>query len=325
MLYSICREDTVRDIIVSTPGSVELATQLWLFEDAVPIPSSVEVPVGTAALDALLRMAEHPTLDRALKTAGGKPDQVAKLALGRLCTEGREAEISGIRMSVYTDILCQFSRSARHTLRHAILIAGAISTVTKTLGIVTSQINSTGNPTLLDAIVALFGYLRNCLESSDGFTWISQSVQAGLLTAFVECSPYFSKLEDPEDREMILSIIKLVLPRYLVYRSIIRTVSTALESVYKNPRIGRVSKTVAKDVWRDFVRLAKERMLVEAHAGALKATMCDNANVSVPYIWRIDNFISSYRSASKLIQSTISVNVLHVVPLTTAPKVNQFL
>ena len=239
----------------------------------MPVPSSLEVPVGTAALDSLFRMADHSTLDRALKTAGGKPDQVAKLALStHLSTEGQKAKIRGFKVAVYTDILCQFSWSAIHPLRHAILIAGGISTVTKTLISVSSQINSTGNPTLLDAIVALFGFLRNCLESTDGFTWISQSVQAGLLIAFVGCSPHFSKLKNPEDREMIFSIVKHVLPRYLVYRSVIRTVSTTLDVVYKTKNIERVSKSIAKDAWEDFVELAKERMFVEAHAAAKAAT-----------------------------------------------------
>jgi hypothetical protein len=83
---------------------------------------------------------------------------------------------------------------------------------------------------------------------------------------------------------MILSIVKHILPQYLVYRSVIRTVSTAMDVVYKTHNIERVSKSIAKDAWGDFVKLAKERMFVEAHAAAWKgkATMCDNINVSVP-------------------------------------------
>lgn len=268
-------------------------------------------------------MAEPPTLYRALKAAGGKPDQVAKLALTRLQTEGQKPRIGGFRIAVYADILSQFSRSPIHPLRHGILIGGAMSTVTKTLVTVASQINSSNRPMLLDAVVALFGYLRNCLESTDGFTWIMQSVQAGLLMAFVDCSPHFSKLEDIEDREMIISIIKDVIPRYLVYRSVVRTVSTALDVAYKSPKIGRVLKSMAKDDWQQFIFLAKERMLVEAHCSAWKgkATMCDNTNVSSSCVAKIYTLISSYPSALKLTPKTISANVPHVVLLTTAPKV----
>jgi hypothetical protein len=282
VLYSISRDDIVRNTIVHTPGSVELATQLWLFEDAVPVPSSVEVPVGTAALDSLLSVADSPTLDRTLKAAGAKADQLAKLALMRLSTEGQKPQISGCKAAVYADLLSQLSRSPEHQLRHAILGASAISTVTKTLVAVSSQIDSSANPERLDAIIALFGYLRNCLESTDGFTWITQSVQTGLLKAFVECSPYFPRLDDAKDREMIISIVKNVLPRYLVYRSVVRAVGLALDGVYKSPAIGGVSSSVVSDVWKDFVQLAKERLLVEAQAAAWKrkATTCDNTNVS---------------------------------------------
>lgn len=323
VLYSISKDDDVRKTIVDTPGSVELATRLWLFQDAVPIPSSVDIPVGTAALDSILRVADRPTLDKVLKTAGGKPDQVAQLALTRLRTEGHKIQIEGFRTAVYTDILCQFSRPARHPLRHAILIAGGIPTVTKILVTVSSQINSTGNPMLLDAVVALFGYLRNCLESTDGFTWVSQSVQAGLLTAFVGCSPHVSNL-DREDREMILSIFKDVLPRYLVYRSVIRTISTALRTIFKTVSVGQVSNSVAKDVWKRFTDLAEERMVVEAQAAAWKgkATICDNANVSFPLVERIQVSHFFLHSASKSIRRTTSANVQHAAAPTTAPKVH---
>jgi len=324
VLYSISRDDVVRTAIVRTSGSVELATQLWLFEDSVPIPSSVEIPVGTAALDSLLRVADAPTLDRALKTAGGKADQLAKLALTRLRAEGQKPLISGCRTAVYADILSQFSRSPKHLLQYAVLGAGAISTVTKTLVAISSQINLTGNPMLLDAIIALFGYLRNCLESTDGFTWITQSVQAGLLIAFVECSPHFSKLDDAEDREMITSIVKDVLPPYLVYRSVIRAVSEALDVVHKSSGISRVGNSAVGNVWKDFVVLAKERILVEAHATAWKgkATMCDNAKVSATCMEIVCILILSC-SASKSIQSTISANVAHAALLTIALQVNQ--
>lgn len=285
VLYSISRDVIVRNTIIRTPGSVELAAQLWLLEDAILVPSSLEVPVGTAALDSLLRVADSQTLDRTLKAAGGKADQLAKLALIRLFTEGQKSQISGCKAAVYADLLSQFSRSPEHQLRHAILGAGAISTVTKTLVAVSSQIQSSGNPELLDAIIALFGYLSNCLESTDGFTWITQSVQTGLLMAFVECSIYFSRL-DAKDREMIISIVKNVLPRYLVYRSVIRAVGLALDGVYKSPGIGRVSSGEVSHVWNNFVQLAKERLLVEAHAAAWKgkATTCDNTNVSIAYM-----------------------------------------
>jgi len=266
-----------------------MAAELWLLEDAISIPSSAEIPVCTAALDSLLRMAEPPTLDRALKAAGGKPDQVGKLALTRLHAESRKSSIDGHRTAIYSDIVNSLSRP-NHLLRNALLIANSISTVTKALVFVSTQLNATGNPMLLNAMVSLFGNLRNCLESTDGFTWISQSVQAGLLTAFVECSPHFSKV-NLEDRTMILSIVQDVIPRYLVYRSVIQTVSVALDVVHALPKNDKVLTTIAKDVWQNFVALVKERMLVSAHATAWKgkALICDNTAVSG--LCRLDNVL----------------------------------
>lgn len=44
------------------------------------------------------------------------------------------------------------------------------------------------------AMVIGFAYLASNLESLDGFTWIIQSVNAGLLQAYCDCSPHFSKV-----------------------------------------------------------------------------------------------------------------------------------
>jgi hypothetical protein len=258
-----------------------MAAQLWLLEDTIPFPSSAEIPVCTAALECLLRVAEPSTHDRTLNALGCKPDQVAKLALMRLLTESLKQNIDGYKTAIYIDTVNQLSRYPDHPLRNALLIANSIRIVTKTLVSLSAQINSTGNPMLLNAMVTSFGYLSNCLESTDGFTWVSQSVQAGLLTAFIECSPHFSKVNH-EDRTMIVSIVEDVLPRYLVYRTVIQTIVAAL-AVVPAPSEDKVSKSIAKDAWRNFITLVEERRLVSLHAAAWKgkATICDNANVSV--------------------------------------------
>lgn len=275
------QNDDVRKIIVDTPGTLEMATELWLLEDAILVPSSAEIPVCTAALECLLRMAKPSTHDRTLRALGCKPDKVAKLALIRLLTEGHKQRINGYKAAIYVDIINQLSRHSNHPLRNALLIANSIGTVTKTLVLLSTQINATGNAMLLDPIVASFGYLRNCLESTDGFTWVSQSIQAGLLTAFVECSPYFLKA-NLKDRTMIVSIVKDVLPRYLVYRSVIQTVVAALAGVPASSK-DKVLKSIGTDAWINFVTLVEERRLVSLQAAAWKgkATICDNANVSV--------------------------------------------
>jgi len=53
--YSLSRSEIARKIMATTSGSIEMATQLWVLEDASPIPSIVDIPSVSAALDGLLR------------------------------------------------------------------------------------------------------------------------------------------------------------------------------------------------------------------------------------------------------------------------------
>lgn len=266
--------------MVATPGSIEMAAQLWLLENSVPFPSSVEIPVGTTALEAILRKCGSPELDRALKAAGGKPDQVAKLALANLRNENQKSNFHGYRLSVYTDLLNHLSRGPMQPLRNALLIKGSIGVVTKSLTVMSAEVNAS-DPSILDCITSSFGYLKNCLQSTDGFTWVSQSVKGGLLTAFVECSPHLSRLDD-RDRTMIISIIKDLLPQYMVYRSVIKHVDAAMIKLLANPRKKEILKSPAKDDWSNFFILALERRIVSMQAAAFKgrAATCDNMQVS---------------------------------------------
>lgn len=200
-------------------------------------------------LDPLFAHADPASHDQTLKAARDNADQVAKLALARLSKEGQKAPTEGKLMEIHTAILNQLSREPKHPLRNALLVAGSIITVTKNLVSISGQIhNVSTNPTLIEAMISCFEHLGDCIESTDGFTWVSQSVKAGLLLAYVKSSPVYSNL-DPEDCNMVFSILKDVVPRYMVYRSVVQTVGTALDLVQKsNADTGKVEKSIAKNV-----------------------------------------------------------------------------
>lgn len=279
MLYSICKEDTVRPAVLATPGSIELATWMWLFEDTVPALPMIDLPLCTMALDGILCMADADQLDRAMSVSKNKPDAIAKLTMKRIKAEMQKANIDNTRAVISTDMLCKFCRPPQHPLRHAFLAQGAVGVVTRGLVACIAQM-TTSRTSHLDAIVGCFGFLRNCLESTDGFTWVSEAIKAGLLLAFVNASPHYSSL-DVEDRGMVLSIIEGIVPRYLVYRTVINDVHAALVIARASPHVASVSRSPAKNAWEAFVRVAEDRKTVERRSVELKGkqTVCDNAKV----------------------------------------------
>ncbi|KAH8079436.1 hypothetical protein BXZ70DRAFT_996345 [Cristinia sonorae] len=274
--YTLAHQDLLREIMVQTPATIEIATRLWIEEDKGLIPSSSPIHVGSCALGELLKMAKKPELDRMLKAKGGKADEIAKLSMTRLKTALKSPQPNAASLMIYMDFINSLSRVYSHPLRRALLSANVIWVFTGALVKLSVLVNTANNQDYIDAMVSGFGYLRNCLESSDGFTWVSQSVGAGLLPAFCDCSPLFKRL-DPEDLNLVTDIIDSILPRYLVYRSVIDAVDHSMAKLSKSQR-DRVGKSIVAKKWDAFYDLAYERKLVLLHNDVTKGRnlTCDN-------------------------------------------------
>ncbi|TFY60980.1 hypothetical protein EVJ58_g4795 [Rhodofomes roseus] len=284
--YALCSKDPIRGLMIATPMTIEIATKLWLEEDDGP-PTHLNAPAGTCCLSSLLKMAKKEQLDRVLKMAGGKADEIAKLSLARVKTALKARPINGTHLTMHLDFINALSREASHPLRHALLGANVIWIVTNALTTISIQVNLSRDLSFLDAMVSAFGYIANCLDSTDGFTWVSQSIGAGLLTSFVDCSPHFSKL-DPEDFDMILTIVNNILPRYTVYRSVLEAMNGPMLKIDKGPQRDRVLNSVVKDAWRTFFASSCDRMtlLHQAEVWKGKNITCDNVKECQAIAWK---------------------------------------
>ncbi|KZP20988.1 hypothetical protein FIBSPDRAFT_741512 [Athelia psychrophila] len=280
MLYSICGEEAVRLAVLDTPGALEMATFIWFFEDSVPAPSMIDSPICTMVLDCLLRMGDVGNLNRVVAASGGNADGMAKLVMKRIKSEMRKPAIDIMHATPSIDPLGKFSQPVQHPLRYAFVAQGAVGTVTHLLLACIAQratSQTTGHP---QEIAGCFAYIRNAMQSdcTDGFTWVSEAVKAGLLLAFVNASPHYSTLPT-QHQEFILVIIELIVPRYLVYRTVINNVHAALAIAQASPYIASVFRGPAKDAWEAFVRLAEDRKAFERHSMPLQVLLivCDNA------------------------------------------------
>ncbi|KAH9887647.1 hypothetical protein C8Q73DRAFT_207746 [Cubamyces lactineus] len=275
--YTIESRDPVREVMVKTPATVEIATRLWLEEDGGPIPSTMDSPAGTCVLGNLLKFANREALDRVLRIAGGKADEVAKLALARLQRALKGPTYNATHITIYMDFINSISRVPSHPLRHALLSANVIWVITNALTKISVLVHTSPDPSILDAMISGFGYLRNCLESTEGFTWVAQSVSAGLLQALCDCSPRFADV-DPNDYTMITDILGDILPRYLIFRSVIEAVDTAMTKIDRGAQRKRIENSIIGPVWQKFFNLARERVLLLTQIDAFKghSTTCDN-------------------------------------------------
>ncbi|CCL98940.1 uncharacterized protein FIBRA_00947 [Fibroporia radiculosa] len=124
--YSLAHRDAIREAMILTPATVEIATRLWLEEDSGPLPSILDAPMGTCVLGNILKLATRDQLNRVLRMANGKADEIAKLAISRLRNASKAPKVNPIHLSMYLDMINSLSRVPDHPLRYALLGANVI-------------------------------------------------------------------------------------------------------------------------------------------------------------------------------------------------------
>ncbi|KAG9220371.1 hypothetical protein CCMSSC00406_0006636 [Pleurotus cornucopiae] len=282
--FTFTRVDRIAAIMAETSGAIELMMELFFLEGSIPQMSIVNHPNAAATLDSMLHEAEDVwgTLDRVVATANGDAERIARVALSRLRTAangpGFETPIGGAALN----LMCRLCRRRGHPLLYAFLHHNAIATVTKVAASAARAYMKTGNDGVIPALVGSFGFVANCLESTDGFTWVTIAMQSGLIQAFLEVSILLPTLPVECDGDMILAIFKVILPKYLIYRSVVQAADGAMRKVESNPASKWVSQTPAKDVWHNFKRVAFERRALVANLTDTKhkaITSCDNSKM----------------------------------------------
>ncbi|KAI0088570.1 hypothetical protein BDY19DRAFT_172115 [Irpex rosettiformis] len=267
-LYTISVHDICRQEMVKSAQMLEIATKIWI-EDEDSHTLRRNASPSTCLLFNLSKNATDEGLQQVKEAAGGKPSLVAKLAVTRIENGLKARKLGAAYIMMNIDLIDSLSRPSIDIFRNALLSANAVWVVTSALVKVGNTINSNEDFTLVGCMVAGFSYLFNFLQSTDGFTWVSQAIRAGLLQAFCDCSPKFNVIPK-EDLDMILSIFHTILPRYLVFRSVLESFNHSMQKVDCDPHRKRVMNSVAEKVWCDLRNLAEERFVVNLQATALK-------------------------------------------------------
>ncbi|OBZ69341.1 hypothetical protein A0H81_10879 [Grifola frondosa] len=272
--FFIKQQVAIRDIMLDTPGSIELATRIWLEEPDGPLQSVSGHPPGIILLHNMLENAPSDRLDRVVRTAGGDASKIAKLAVSRVTNSLEAPQIPAAYLAACLDVFNSLSRQRDHPLRRALLGAGAISVATNVLVKISNLVH---DMVYMEPMVSAFVYLYNCLESTDTGTWVMQSVTAGLLQAFCDCSPQFSRL-DARDLKMVTDVVGLRVMRNLIFRSVIEAVHTNLVKIDRGTQKDLVNASVAKTVWREFYGFAQMRYTIVQTVNSFirKRFPCDN-------------------------------------------------
>ncbi|KAI0042731.1 hypothetical protein FA95DRAFT_535513 [Auriscalpium vulgare] len=103
--------------------------------------------------------------------------------------------------------------------------------------------------------------LRLLVQSGTGIPWVVQSVRWGLLAALVNIAPEIHVLDGEFALAPTFALVHDVLPRYLLFRPVIKAVARALAQLKDGPKITLTRFRALGESWPALKTLSKERLL----------------------------------------------------------------
>ncbi|KDQ59099.1 hypothetical protein JAAARDRAFT_77977 [Jaapia argillacea MUCL 33604] len=258
-MYSIIGHPTGFQVVVDTPGAVEMVAHLWAREDGYKL-TEMRPPPATEVLSRLLQPMDEIVIPRVVRALGGNEDAVGRMAISRLKSVNQEVPLDAWHVKSLIAIIYSVSLADQRLLSTKLLI-DAFKTVTKSLTLISKQTGdfSLGqDPQPMFAVIAGFGYVHLFREFASGYRWVSHIVQAGILDVWVNFCPVLSQ-ESQFGCDVFLATVQQTLTQYSVYPAVIRALAESIMDVVSNNPHTKVLDTPAKDVWCEFYTLVFER------------------------------------------------------------------
>ncbi|TFK64485.1 hypothetical protein BDN72DRAFT_861320 [Pluteus cervinus] len=260
-----------KEVMLRTHGVVEIAAKLWIIqEDDEEDDEEREAKIFARIF--LLKVLSSKKGDVGVAdriATAGDVTTIAKTALDRLTNATKSPQFVTewyycIEILIF---IIRFCATPRPEILEAFLAEGAVAVFVKFLIRIASLANEhypdhvDRAPNFKCLLLYPVMFLHECLEATDGFKPIVQALDAGLLTAFVECSPLYAELEDGE-YAVISTIITKIIPKYLAYIVVLQKVETTLKGLERTERFCSLRRTRAWEDFKTFARLTGERTLV---------------------------------------------------------------
>ncbi|KDQ59165.1 hypothetical protein JAAARDRAFT_154439 [Jaapia argillacea MUCL 33604] len=266
-LFSIAQNLRMLEVIRSTPGAIELATRLWLREDTMKRPPQVIFPAPSALLDHLLVPQQFEMLSKIVQVSGASPSTVAKLAVSRLVASSKPTHLDAYGVKYHIYLIFGLTCNPDHPLRDALFTANVIVAATNALVAVSKKVDcedldDTEDPVITFTISRIYAYLTTFLEVTDGFTFISQSIKAGLLFSLAFWGARMNTSSTEQERDLRISLISSVLPRYLVYHSVLGAASSSFQAMKISGllQFTKIFSADSREHWDRFEALLQDRV-----------------------------------------------------------------
>lgn len=240
----ICDDGFLRhtfDPIVAAPGIIATLFSLWRLEtldkrfSLSDDPSSHPMRYIPATLDSWMctfSQRERWDWSEIMRPFGGEADALAATALYHLQQDFARTPIN--YDLIVWDIHLITALSVNDAIRIPLLNQQSMTILTSVINSMVDRYATTNRHTLVAKCLSYgYWYIRAYVESSDGLPWVTQIVEAGLLSAMLSTEPWIKHLgdQDSEDWEPLFLLLGQIIPKYSVYNSVLKPMIRRLTAI----------------------------------------------------------------------------------------------
>ncbi|KAG6331100.1 hypothetical protein ID866_7987 [Astraeus odoratus] len=152
------------------------------------------------------------------------------------------------------DIHLMTTLSVKNTIRMSMINQGSMSTlVNLVLLLVRGEHPADAHCLVAKALSFACWYIRAYVEVTDGLQWVKQVVETGILEALLLIEPYMKYMSEPDDWEPLHLLLREIIPRYTIYRSLLKLMVKSLKEIETADLYGKIQKdTPLWDSWGAF-------------------------------------------------------------------------
>lgn len=284
------RSDELCTAVASTPGVITLMTKLWIMETK----KEYEL-LGFMASIVLGKFASEPKQawrDQIIASTSD-PSDIAKTILDRIRINFIEpSDIPTNYAALLGDLQMAmgFTVGPLTDVRPALWSQHSVTIITQAIFCLASdrvaEILSVPDSWIRKCIRFCASYLDiSFAHSGDTYTWIVHAVEARLISALLKATRFFG--HDDTLEPICSNILGHVIPQYLVYRSVLRSVARSLENIRSHGHEMTLTETGPfRDSWNTLNDVVTERLAIEAHDNeASSHVVCANPTASCYYYY----------------------------------------
>lgn len=192
---------------------------------------------------------------------GGEADALAATTLDRLRQDAARIPVN--YDLVIWDIHLITTLSVNELIRIPLLNQHSMVVLTNVINSMVGRyaiINQ--RPLVAKCISYGYWYIRAYVESTEGLPWVTQIVEAGLLSAMLSTEPWIRHLGGPdsEDWEPLFLLLELIIPQYSMYGSVLKPIIKRLTAIEAAGLPGKLDKDgLLFQSWTEFQTVVRNR------------------------------------------------------------------